>query len=146
MTPTAGAEPTDLPVGELSRSGGEPAVPGRPGSWCYDGACVDIPDASKASLPLFTVDNDGDRLTFELPGTQPFTYWSVSYSSDADAARTELASGGTYFDADLSASSPGPWVSSFEFDPPPSGDWMLGVSLQMGDRGDAAYSWHVVVQ
>ena len=36
-------------------------------------------------------------------------------------------------------------ISTFEFEPPPSGDWLISVGLQFGDRGDAVYAWHAVV-
>ncbi len=140
-TPSA---PVPPPIAEIQPPSGN-EVPGQQGSWCYDGACGDVPAFPKEDLPLLALGDDEEGLAFFVADSHPFSYWSASYAADPDAAYTNLASGGEYFDPDLSAATPGPMISTFEFEQPPSGDWLLSVSLQFGDRGDAVYSWHALV-
>ncbi len=136
--------PAPPPIAEIQSPSGDD-VSGQQGSWCYDGACGDVPAFPREDLPLLALADGEASLAFVLSDSHPFSYWSVSYAADQDAAYTELASGGEYFDPDLSDATPGPMISTFGFDPPPSGDWLLNVSLQFGDRGDAVYSWHALV-
>jgi len=136
--------PTAPPIAEIQPPSGA-SVAGQQGSWCYDEACGDVPAFAKDHLPMLSLADPDESLVFSLGGSHPFSYWSARYAAGPDAAYSELASGGEYIDPDLSDATPGPMISTFEFEPPPSGDWLLSVSLQFGDRGDAVYSWHALV-
>jgi hypothetical protein len=143
-SPTEDDLPPGLPVGEIAEDG-QAAVYGHQGSWCYDGACLDGPGLPKDDLPLLEASASDVQLTFSLAETHPFTHWAASYAADEDEESTPLASGGESYDPYVSAATPGPWITTFDFESPPSGDWVLRVFLQFGDRGDSTTTWHVVV-
>jgi hypothetical protein len=59
---------------------------------------------------------------------------------------TELASGGTYVDPDTHATQ-APLLTSFMFDGPPRGDWVLAIHVRFPDElGAAPYLWHALVE
>jgi hypothetical protein len=149
--PTATAPPaTDYeqpapPLGKLELPDGA-AVPGYQGSWCYDETCADIIPPAKAGLPLIDLSDDA-VLIFTLAESHPFAYWTVDYSPDqGDDSPTSLAEGGTYVDPDMAPATSPPELSTFTFDAPPAGDWVLAVRVQFhGGLGDTRYYWHAVV-
>jgi hypothetical protein len=152
LIPTATQAPaaTDFeqsapPLGELELPD-RAAVAGYLGTWCYDGACADIIPPDKADLPLIDVPGGAD-LTFTLADTHPFVYWTVDYAAEQDdGTATMLAEGGSYVDPDMASATSPPELTTFNFEAPPAGDWVLGVNLQFAaGLGDAVYFWHVVV-
>ena len=149
LSPTpapASATPSDdgvdpPPIAQLELGDGS-VVPGYLGGWCYDGTCLDGPPPPKAELPL--VQSAGAAgLAFALADTHPFSYASASYAAGHEAGQTELTEVGEYFDPYISPATSAASLSTFNFAAPPNGDWVLRVSLQFGDRGDAVYFWHV---
>jgi hypothetical protein len=142
VTPTH-ADPQPPPIGDLELL--DTTTPGYAGSWCYDGACLTGPPPPKSGLPLVEVPTAGTELAFVFADSHPFTHATASHARDHDAASTQLVEVGQYYDPYLSEATPGPEMSRFTFDAPPSGDWVLRVGLQFADRGDAVYYWHVVV-
>lgn len=144
-TPTAAAtdaEPAAPAVGSLAVEG-SPGVPGRQGSWCYDGACLDGPPGPKQMLSLIET-AAGAPFAFSIPESHPFNEWSVAYRSRIDDQPTLLASGGAPYDPDLASATLGPLMTDFTFDGPPSGDWIVTASLQFAGHGSSVYYWHVV--
>ncbi len=141
--PTATPVPTDVappPAGSIGAEG-DTGVVGQPGSWCYDGTCLDGPPPPKQMLPLAEPAAGAD-LQFRIADSHPFNHWTVSYQETVDDPAVELASEGDFYDPDLASSTLGPLMSSFDFEGPPSGSWVVSVSLQFADRGDAIYFWH----
>ena len=149
----ASTEPTRSdrpPDGVLSNS--ERVVTGHLGTFCWQAACSDefeLP--AKPSLPLMAVATADGQLSFELVPDVAFTRWSASYSTGTMADLVPIATGGSLYDPDSTATAPPP-VGSVEFSSPPVGDWALVVSVHFADAsgvasgGDASYVWHVAVQ
>lgn len=147
--PTATAAPTATdyeqpapPLGELTLPDGS-AIPGYQGTWCYDGACADVIPPDKADLPQIDTSADAD-LSFTLAATHPFAYWTVDYALEQDDDSTiRLDEGGTYVDPDVSPAASPPALTTFTFEGPPAGDWVIQVRLQFaGGLGDTRYYWH----
>ncbi len=141
--PTATPIPTDVtppPAGSIGAEG-DTGVVGQPGSWCYDGTCLDGPPPPKSMLPV-AEPAAGANLQFRIADSHPFNHWTASYQETLDNPAVELASGGDLYDPDLASSTLGPLMSSFDFEGPPHGSWIVSVSLQFADRGDAIFFWH----
>jgi len=134
------------PVGELELPD-RAAVAGYLGTWCYASACADIIPPNKADLPLIDVSGGAD-LTFTLAETHPFAYWTVDYALEqGDGSASRLDEGGSYVDPDMAPATSPPELSTFTFESPPAGDWVLEVRLQFaGGLGDARYYWRAVVE
>lgn len=151
-SPTASAAPTATdyeqpppPLGEL-RSADGTVVPGVQGTWCYRDACADIIPPDRDHLPRIETPADA-TLSFTLADTHRFGYWTVDYALEQDdGSATRLAEGGTYVDSDVAPATSPPELTTFTFDAPPLGDWVLQIRLQFaGGLGDTRYYWHALV-
>jgi len=133
------------PLGELRLPDGA-VVPGLQGSWCYDRGCLDAIPPERVDLPRIDTQSDV-LLTFTLAETHPFAYWRVDYAPEQDDESTiRLDEGGTYVDPDVSPATSAPEWTTFTFQPPPAGDWVLTVHLSFpGVLGGTVYYWHAVV-
>lgn len=144
---TAGEAP---PLAELRAAGG-PLVPGKQGSWCYASACADIVVGPADALPEIRLPEVGALIELALPAPHRFVYWRAVYrdAEDETAEEMVLAEGGSRPDPDVvqpSGSTPPSELTSVAFEGPPSGSWVLRISLAFaGGLGDAAYYWHAVV-
>jgi hypothetical protein len=150
--PTATAAPTATdqeqpapPLGEL-RLPDAAAVPGLQGTWCYDRGCADVIPPEKGDLPQVDTSAEAE-LSFTLADTHPFVYWTVEYAPERDDdSTTRLDEGGSYVDPDVSPATSAPELTTFTFEGPPTGDWVIEVRLQFaGGLGDTRYYWHAVV-
>jgi hypothetical protein len=121
-------------------------VTGFQGSWCYDRGCLDVIPPDKADLPPIEVPKNA-ALTFNLAETHPFVYWKVDYAPEQDVYPfTKLEEGGIYVDPDIGPATSPPKLTTFSFDAPPAGNWVLAVHLQFPDElGGTVYYWHAVV-
>lgn len=133
------------PLGELTLPDGL-VVPGFQGSWCYNRGCLDLIPPDKADLPPIDLP-PAAALTFNLAETHPFVYWKADYAAEQDVyPATKLTEGGTYIDSDQNPPTSTPLLSTFTFDVPPAGDWVLAVHLQFPDGlGGTVYYWHATV-
>ena len=145
--PTSMPESSKPPDGLLT--GGSERVAGWLGSYCWsysDGSsCADaFRTPPKSTLPLLPVlPSVSAELTFSVSGGVEFSKWEATYSARSNGARTDLGSGGYYLDPDSTASQP-PLLGEARFPSPPSGDWVVHLSVSFVN-GDASYHWHVVV-
>ncbi len=87
----------------------------------------------------------GSETSFRLADTHPFNHWTVTYRASIDDPAIELDSGGVTYDPDVASATLGPLSSTFTFEGPPSGDWVVSVALQFAGRGDGIYYWHFAV-
>lgn len=130
------------PTAEIRLPNGT-SVEGYLNGWYYDGAGGD--GAAIPFLPALDI-RDGAELTFAFAEGDQFAFVQVQYKVATDSKVVELASGGTYIDPDTN-STPGPPLTSFNFNAPPKGDWDLGISVRFaGELGDASYYWHALVE
>jgi hypothetical protein len=94
-----------------------------------------------ATLPkLAAIDG---TLGFALKNGTLFYEWWASYSAQSMGRVTQLGHGGGDFDPDSSETQP-PALSQIDFPTPPSGDWVVHVSVYFAS-GDASYAWHLSV-
>lgn len=139
------AVPRRPPTAELRLPNGT-SVEGQLGSWCYDGGCADSPAFPKSLLPALDIRASAE-LRFTFAEGDQFAFARALYAPDSETYPfRDLASGGTYVDPDTNA-TPGPLLTSFTFDAPSKGDWVLKVNIRFpGQLGDAPYYWHAMVE
>ena len=151
-TPTATASPTTSPT-EVEPTPEAPPLAslvladgtehdGTVGTYCYRESCSDSPFWPTAdSLDPVELASAGAQLGVELPAGFEFVAWVARYAARDDyQAETvyPLGSGGS---ADGTAQ-----IGQATFDAPPSGEWLVEVSLTFADGvGSANYYWLVAV-
>ena len=129
------------PAGLLSAGSG--SIEGRIGSYCWGDTCADIgvwpPKADLAELDVAS-----REVTIQFSASKPvgFTEWYASYAAGPNGGSKSLVKGGSS-DPDTNATAP-PEFETFDFPSPPSGDWIVFVSVYFRG-GDLSYAWHVVV-
>lgn len=150
-TVTPSAIPTEYdqeppPIGAILLGDGT-LVEGRPGSWCYEMGCADVPWLPARVLPRIDLAKAATELMFSLPEPHRFVYWLASYSEADDPfdQAVRLGFGGEY-DTDQTPATPIPELREAVFTGPRSGSWTLRVFVLFpGYGGDASYYWHAVV-
>lgn len=146
-TPTATATDDDEfpipPDGLLRLPGGEQQA-GKLGTYCYRGGCADSPYWPTArSMTRVDLPAAGAPLSFALADDREFVYWRASYAARDDhfaEAVWQLDSGGE-IDGEQR-------LTKATFAAPPSGKWLLNVSVWLPpgrDGGDLHFYWYVVV-
>lgn len=91
-------------------------------------------------LPAGTV-----GMAVEIEGDVGFVHWSADYRADGSDDGSVLGEGGAQPDPDAAFATPQPVFFVATFDSPPSGDWVVTLSVNYHGGGDALYFWHVVV-
>ena len=133
--PTEGVLPLP-PEAKLTLSGVEHA--GERGSFCYGGMCGDAPFPSPASLASVRLRTAHQELRITLGDGSRFG-WAAAISRTSDETgerQTLLGASGT---------SEGP-VREASFRGPPSGSWVLQLSIDFDDElGSANHYWRLEV-
>lgn len=111
------------------------AVAGVLGSYDYCETSADgLPPAGSSLTPVRLESRMGE-LTVSLPDGTPFVGWRGTYTDLADGR--EMAAGRADFDAA---------VRDATFRGPTMGEWLLSLTLDLGDEvGSAIYYWRIVV-
>jgi hypothetical protein len=118
-------------------------VEGWLGTYCWEASCVDVlRPPPPETMPLLEV-AAGRQLSFELGAEAKFVSWNAVYGRGPATNLMPLASGGSDYDPDTSATPP-TLLSRAAFAAPPPGDWMVLMQVFFVG-GDAQYGWHVVV-
>jgi hypothetical protein len=121
------------PIARLLADGSVQA--GALGSFAYRDAAADSPWLS-SGLTRLAVPADEQLTVALLPGSS-FEGWQASYAAAADSTGEVVHA---------LASGSGESLERASFDPPPSGEWVIRVSLTFPDGdGDATYYWLVSV-
>jgi hypothetical protein len=127
-------DPNLPPIARLLAPG-VPAAAGTLGSFSYQEQFADAPWIGAQALEPVRLPAGAPQVTVALPAGNSFERWNASYAAADDSAGNAVMPLGA---------GEGAAIERTDFDPPPTGEWVIRVSLWFADgAGDATYYWSV---